>query len=412
MSTPKHALEALIFGLFSALSLPLGALVGLYFSPVPPKVTAYFMSFGSGALVYAVATDLYGETICKLSAAMDPACMSVDTGAAWHHVRSLFIEALMGLVGAALYLALNKWLEQQPPSGSATPHPSGDARATELGRAAEGNGRVPEDAAVDAQGSSLSGAAAVRDEMRVASRRSGPQGSPGGSVLSGSAGEAGLSHAAALLGTTEGQHAGARLRHASRTCSEGMSDVGGSTLPRSFSGHMEARIPPGTGNARQVAMSMWLGVTLDGIPEALMLGFMTNDGSLTWVLLVSVFIANFPEAFSAASLLRQHGVPRARIVFMWTTVFISTGLLALLGSLILPDNIPPDSRLSKVRTVATSSMEGLTGGAMMAMVSTAMLPEAFHGAGNVSGLIFVLGFLVSVALHGIGAICGGPQSLG
>ena len=51
-------LQALLFGLFSALSLPLGALLGLALAPVSGKVTAQWMAFGGGALVFAVATQL------------------------------------------------------------------------------------------------------------------------------------------------------------------------------------------------------------------------------------------------------------------------------------------------------------------------------------------------------------------
>ena len=47
-------LQALLFGLFSALSLPLGALLGLLLAPVSPRVTAQWMAFGGGALVFAV----------------------------------------------------------------------------------------------------------------------------------------------------------------------------------------------------------------------------------------------------------------------------------------------------------------------------------------------------------------------
>lgn len=62
----------------------------------------------------------------------------------------------------------------------------------------------------------------------------------------------------------------------------------------------------------QVALSMWLGMMLDGIPEALMLGFMTNEGSVTFSFLVAIFIANFPEAFSGSSLLRGQKMPVSR----------------------------------------------------------------------------------------------------
>lgn len=176
-----------------------------------------------------------------------------------------------------------------------------------------------------------------------------------------------------------------------------------------YSFHHESRIAAARG--RNVAMSMWLGVTLDGIPEALMLGFMTNDGTLSWVLIVSVFIANFPEAFSAASILKGHGVRPVKILLMWSSVFVNTGVLAMVGSLILPNDVAPNSVIAKEKSVLTASMEGLTGGAMMAMTSTAMLPHAFHGAGQISGLFFVSGFLLSVILNGIGTHLGPPPDL-
>ena len=44
----------------------------------------------------------------------------------------------------------------------------------------------------------------------------------------------------------------------------------------------------------------------------LRLGFMTNEGSVTFSFLVAIFIANFPEAFSGASLLLGQKMPVSR----------------------------------------------------------------------------------------------------
>ena len=72
--------------------------------------------------------------------------------------------------------------------------------------------------------------------------------------------------------------------------------------------------------ASDVAMSMWLGVALDGIPEALMLGFLVRegDGSVSWSLIAGIFIANFPEAFSAAAMLQRGGMAKVKIIAMWS----------------------------------------------------------------------------------------------
>jgi len=155
---------------------------------------------------------------------------------------------------------------------------------------------------------------------------------------------------------------------------------------------------------------MWLGVTLDTIPEALLLGFMTAERTISYSLLVALFIANFPEAFSAASLLKPH-MSVARIMLMWTALFVLTGLLAMVGCIIMGDDAHGESDFGFVRSISTSIMEGLAGGALMAMVATAMLPEAFHEAGQEAGLLFVLGFSVAVILSSTGARYGEPESL-
>jgi len=53
-------------------------------------------------------------------------------------------------------------------------------------------------------------------------------------------------------------------------------------------------------------------------------------------LLVAVFIANFPETFCAAGLLRGYNVPARTIVGMWILVFVLTGRLSMTGSFIVP----------------------------------------------------------------------------
>src|ERR1700730_4707437 len=54
--------QALIFGLISAASLPLGALVALFWIP-RPRVTAALMAFGGGALLAALTLDLVGDAM-------------------------------------------------------------------------------------------------------------------------------------------------------------------------------------------------------------------------------------------------------------------------------------------------------------------------------------------------------------
>jgi zinc transporter ZupT len=157
------------------------------------------------------------------------------------------------------------------------------------------------------------------------------------------------------------------------------------------------------------AFAMWLGLLLDGIPESLMLGFMTKEGDLGYVLLISIFIANFPEAFSASAILRGQGMAVWKIMAMWLSIFIITGVLTLVGCLILPDKVEVGSHAEKVKLASSAAAEGFTGGSMFAMIATAMLPEAFKFAGSKSGFTFVLGFITSVFIAELGVRFGGTE---
>ncbi|CAK9088449.1 unnamed protein product [Durusdinium trenchii] len=326
--------QALLFGLFSALSLPLGALLGLALAPVSAKVTAQWMAFGGGALVFAVATQLFGESLFRL----DASTWIHPTGEAGcgERCKELCVNNILqifgAMVGAMMYLLLNRWLENR-------------SRPQEQQR---GLRTIEEGAQETARG--------------------------------------GLELGVASMGTSSMTLS---LRRAS-------------TL-------LEEEEEAATMGSAQVALSMWLGMMLDGIPEALMLGFMTNEGAVSFAFLVAIFIANFPEAFSGSSLLLGQKMPVSRILLMWVVLFLLTGVLAMLGSLMMPSNVARGSDLARKRDKATALMEGITGGAMLAMVSTAMLPEAFKGAGDKAGLIFVLGFVLSVWITCLGYRFGGPQ---
>lgn len=348
--------QALLMGLFSALSLPLGALVGLACSPVPERVTARFMAFGSGALVFAVATQLYGQTIARLQAAMDEDCHAVSKGAKRNHFRNLQVQIVFGVIGAFLYKALNSWLERLArPSAER----SASADVCEEGLSMEMGGTQPAPSPDSSFGSSRS----LATRMRTAA----------------------LSDPAAYSVSNFARQ-----------------------ISRASSRH-ELRMPDS--NGQQIALSMWLGVTLDGVPEALMLGLMTNEHTISWDFLVAIFIANFPEAFSAASLLRGYGVNKRTIVGMWLAVFVMTGLLAMLGSAVIPADLEGNHQLAHIRDAGTAGLEGFTGGAMLAMVSTAMIPEAYNHAPEFSGILFVAGFLISVWLNGVGLYYGSPQNI-
>jgi zinc transporter ZupT len=57
---------SIIWGLVSAVSLPIGAVVGVTEWTRPSQaVIAALMSFGGGALLYALAIELFGSTVAS-----------------------------------------------------------------------------------------------------------------------------------------------------------------------------------------------------------------------------------------------------------------------------------------------------------------------------------------------------------
>lgn len=151
-------------------------------------------------------------------------------------------------------------------------------------------------------------------------------------------------------------------------------------------------------HSRYVALAMWLGMLLDSIPEALMLGLMTNQHKMKFGFLFAIFIANFPEAFSGAGILKEQNWPPSLIILQWVTVCLVTGLVAMIGSFVMPESC---ARITLIKGLShvTAITQGLSGGMMLAMMATAMLPESYRRGGTPSGMFFVLGFVLSVLIE-------------
>lgn len=150
------------------------------------------------------------------------------------------------------------------------------------------------------------------------------------------------------------------------------------------------------------AMAMWLGVALDGIPESILLGFITNEKAMTVAFIVSIFLANFPEAFSSASMLKAKGMSNLKIIALWGSLCVITTVLSAMSSAALPADMHAhrhnQSTYLEFISILGAAIEGLAGGAMLAMVCATMLPEAFEHGGRWSGLFAVLGFLMSCSV--------------
>jgi CRP-like cAMP-binding protein len=135
-----------------------------------------------------------------------------------------------------------------------------------------------------------------------------------------------------------------------------------------------------------VALAMWLGIALDGIPESLIIGASMEGTAVSMALIGGLFLANLPESMSSAVVMKNQGGRTRSIILMWGSLMVMTAVGAAIGNLFIAD-MPPQTQ---------ALLEGLAAGAMLTMIAQTMLPEAFDHGGWLTGLMTVFGFLAAI----------------
>jgi zinc transporter, ZIP family len=138
-------------------------------------------------------------------------------------------------------------------------------------------------------------------------------------------------------------------------------------------------------------LAIVLGSVLDGIPESFVLGLTVLQGGVSLALLVAVALSNLPEGMSSSSGLRMAGWPRGRVLAMWSVVVLVSALAAAAGYVTLD---PASGRTG-------AAVEAFAGGALLAMLATSLLPEAYVVEGVLTGPLVVLGFAASLAMSAV-----------
>ncbi|MDJ0618266.1 MAG: cyclic nucleotide-binding domain-containing protein [Calothrix sp. MO_192.B10] len=141
----------------------------------------------------------------------------------------------------------------------------------------------------------------------------------------------------------------------------------------------------------QAPTAIWLGLLMDGIPEALTIGAHVVMAPLSPSLIFAVLFSNYPEALSSSDGMREQGFPETRILLMWSAIMLFTGIVAAVGSIVFAE--APESIISL--------LEAMVAGAMLTVISETMLPEAYAKGGSVVGMSTLLGFLVTILIQSI-----------
>jgi len=142
---------------------------------------------------------------------------------------------------------------------------------------------------------------------------------------------------------------------------------------------------------RSAPLAIVVGTLIDNIPESAVIGMNVGENHFGWSFLLAVFISNFPEALSSAVGMKQAGTKTIQILGLWIGVVVLCGLCAAAGYSL--KNSTPELFIGLAQAVA--------GGAILAMLASTMMPEAYElGGGSVSFstiLGFLLGFFISSA---------------
>ena len=132
-----------------------------------------------------------------------------------------------------------------------------------------------------------------------------------------------------------------------------------------------------------------IGALLDGIPESAAIGIsLLGGGKISAALVAAVFLSNIPEGLSSAAGMKSSGRSKAHILCLWGGVTLVSALAALLGYFFL-DGASED---------LIALIQSFAAGAILMMLASTMMPEAYDEGGQFVGLVTVVGFLLTFIL--------------
>jgi CRP-like cAMP-binding protein len=435
------ATQAFLWGIISAISLPLGALLGLLWRP-GSRISSAFMAFGAGALLFALSIELLGH---------------VPHFVEEYGLNALAVAVAGALVGGAIFDVLNQLLNNRGAFLRNLSNAKNHVARTKKARAKRLLRRLyriealrelsPEDMAelvkvvrkeryhhgdiIFRTGDQAQELHFIRrGQVEIVVRRDGAQERIINLGKNDMFGELAILDSnsqryfdARAVGDVElytlekddleralselpqlqqAVRALAKTRHQQWLGGERQDDwaeeaegqLDNINMPITESDIREESVA--ASGATGAAMAIWLGIAIDGIPESLVIGTLAiGPEGMSLAFIVGVFLANLPESMSSAVSMRKNGMSRRRIMTMWGSLCLLTGVGAWLGAVVFPPD--PQGIVFYIKL----AIEALAAGAMLTMIAETMLPEAFEEGGSIIGFATLCGFLAALAVASV-----------
>jgi ZIP family zinc transporter len=134
--------------------------------------------------------------------------------------------------------------------------------------------------------------------------------------------------------------------------------------------------------------SIAAGLLVDGVPESVALGLTIAEGQIGLALLVGVLVGNLAEAYGAAQPILAGGHTKRFAIGLLGAIGVALALATVLGATVL----------AGVDPVVVGIAQAVAAGAVLAVVSIAIIPHAFDEVSRLVAFATVLGFIAGYLL--------------
>lgn len=162
------------------------------------------------------------------------------------------------------------------------------------------------------------------------------------------------------------------------------------TVRRSMHAAAAGRPMQMPGDRSEVARgkSIAAGLFVDGVPESIALGLTIAEGELGVALLAGIVVGNLVEAYGAAQPIIAGGRSRG----------FAVGLLGLIGLALAVATVLGGTALADAPAELIGTTQAVAAGAVLAVVSIAVIPHAFDEVSSLVAIATVAGFIAGYLL--------------